>query len=190
MTAQPVFEAHFPPDRDLSWEDLQTIPDDQHWAYQIFDGTLIVSPAPDFVHQLVVAALLRLLEDAAPPDVAVLPAPFDYAPRPGLVLQPDVVVARGLVPGDQRLEHPPLLVVEVLSPRTRVLDGTVKRAYYEETGVPAYWMVDPGQPSLTALELEAGRYVEVASVRSAEEYAARAPFPVRVVPAALVARRG
>lgn len=94
MSTQPIFEIHFPVDRPLAWEDLQTIPDDQYHHYEIIDGALVVSPVPGFLHQTVVKALLRVLDDACPKGLVVLPAPFDFAPRPGLSLQPDVLVAR------------------------------------------------------------------------------------------------
>lgn len=186
MSTQPIFEIHFPVDRPLAWEDLQTIPDDQYHHYEIVDGALVVSPAPGFLHQTVVKALLRVLDDACPKGLVVLPAPFDFAPRPGLSLQPDVLVARLDDVGEQRIERPPALVVEVTSPSSRVSDRTVKREQYQAHGVPAYWIVDPDALSLTVLRLRGGRYQEVAYVVGDESYEAEQPFPVTVVPGRLV----
>ena len=51
-----------------------------------------------------------------------------------------------------------VLAVEVLSPSTRRKDQVLKRAKYEESGVQSYWIVDPEEPSLLALDLVEGRY--------------------------------
>ncbi len=75
---------------------------------------------------------------------------------------------------------------EVLSPSTRAVDSTLKRHVFEQGGVPAYWQVDPFNPSLTVLELVDGAYVESAVVTGAQSYDAELPFPVRVVPADLL----
>ena len=54
-----------------------------------------------------------------------------------------------------------ILAVEVLSPSTRRKDPFYKRSKYEDAAVPSYWIVDPEEPSITALELVDGRYVTV-----------------------------
>lgn len=62
----------------------------------------------------------------------------------------------------------------------------LKRALYEDSGVPSYWVVDPDEPSLLVLELEHGRYVEKARVTGDTAADLTAPFPVRVVPSSLL----
>ena len=37
----------------------------------------------------------------------------------------------------------PMLVVEVLSPSTARYDRQVKRRWFQRTGIPEYWIVDP-----------------------------------------------
>ena len=102
------------------------------------------------------------------------------------VLEPDLlVVPRGEARAD-RLHVPPLLVVEVASPSTRRYDRVTKLDAYDRGGVPAYWIVDPDEPSLLVFEREGARLVERAHVRGDEAYAAAVPFAVTVVPSALV----
>ncbi len=183
--AQPGFDAPLRSDRPLSWEDLQDIPDDRHWAYEIVEGTLFVSPAPGLRHQVCVTALWRLLADAVPLSLLALVSPFDFVPRPGYTLQPDVLVVDRATVEPQRTVVPPLLAVEVLSPSSRTTDTTLKRQVYEEFGVASYWIVDPDVPSLLTLELVDDRYVEVAHVAGAGAWTAERPFPVTVSPARL-----
>jgi Uma2 family endonuclease len=97
-------------------------------------------------------------------------------------LQPDVLVARRSEVGRQRLENPPLLVVEVLSPSSRMIDRTLKRAVYEEFGVQHYWIVDPAVPVVTALALLGPSFDEVGRASGSEPFELDEPFPVRLVP--------
>ncbi len=57
---------------------------------------------------------------------------------------------------------------------------------YAESGVEAYWVVDPLVPSVRAWALRDGAYVEVGSAQGDEELVLQAPFPVRLVPARLL----
>ena len=169
----------------LTVDDLERLPDDGH-RYELVDGTLIVTPAPATAHQRCVVRLVVLLAAAAGPDLEVLVAPYDWVVGPATLFQPDVLVARRADLGPKRLERPPVLAVEVLSPSTRRVDVATKRLAYADAGVPHYWLVDPDGPSLTALRLGGGSYVEEASVAGAEGWTAGSPVPVTVVPAALV----
>lgn len=171
--------------RALTQADLAATPDDGH-RYELIDGSLVVTPAPSLRHQLVLAGLNAVLRDAVPPDLRVLFAPADVVLAEDSVLQPDLFVARRSDLGGRDLRVPPLLAVEVLSPSTRAIDLHLKRARYETAGSPGYWVVDPDLPAITAWELQAGRYREVAHVEGGQEFTAREPFPVTVVPAKLL----
>ena len=87
------------------------------------------------------------------------------------------------------MTDPPVLAVEVASPRTRVYDRGRKRDVYEGLGIPSHWIIDVGQdtPSLTALDLRRGKYTETARVAGDEAFHTARPFPVTIVPADLVA---
>ena len=52
----------------------------------------------------------------------------------------------------------PKLIVEVLSPSTRLKDLTIKKALYEEKGVGEYWIVDYGSQSIDIYHLIEGKY--------------------------------
>ena len=169
----------------LTEDDLATMPDDGH-RYELLDGTLLVTPAPNLNHQRCVGALFALLRNARQSGHTVLVAPFDVRLSRITVLEPDVLVARTTDLTPDRLEGPPLLAVEILSPSTRHIDLGSKRLAYQDAAVPAYWLVEPEVPSLTVLELDAGRYVERATVTGDEPFHATFPFAVTVVPARLL----
>jgi Uma2 family endonuclease len=174
-----------PQSRPLTRADLESMPDDGH-RYELLDGTLLVSPAPRPVHQRAVRGLFRALDAACPPELEVLFAPVDVVLAEDTVLEPDLLVASRSQFTERDLPGPPLLAVEVLSPSTRRIDLLLKRDRLQAAGVRSYWLVDPDVPSLTALELRDGTYVEVARVEGEQAWTATQPYPVTVVPAELL----
>ena len=167
-------------------DDLDAIPDDG-LQYELLDGLLLVTPAPVPRHQLALVRLLTVVDAAArAADALVLPSPIDWRPHRTTSLQPDLVVLRRADYDPERLSATPVLVIEVLSPSTRRKDLLVKRDAYQEGGIGSYWIVDPDEPSLTALDLLGGTYVETARANGAEPLRLTRPFDITVVPADLV----
>ena len=181
MTAVTVL----PQSRPLTRADLDAMPDDGH-RYELINGALIVTPAPRRVHQRAVLKLGHLLDAACPEDLEVLPAPFDVALAADTVLQPDLLVARRRDLTDRDLPAAPLLVVEVLSPSTRLIDLNLKRARYEQAGCVSYWVIDTDVPEIVVWELREAGYVEVARTTDDQSCSLTAPFPVTIVPSGLV----
>ncbi len=87
--------------------------------------------------------------------------------------------------GGAKFTGPPLLVVEVRSPSTALIDLNRKKSAYEKFGVPSYWIVDPdpGRPELTVFELGHGRHALAAQTTQAVSLSR--PFSVTVNPADL-----
>lgn len=174
-----------PHDREWTVDDLRDTPDDG-FRYELADGVLLVSPAPSNRHQIALGELHLLLRAACPEDHRVMLAPTDYQPTSRRSFQPDLlVVARDAV-GEAAISEPLLLAVEVLSPSTRSVDLLLKRGMYEESGVAAYWVVDPLVPSVRAWSLVDGTYVQAGSAEGADRLVLEHPFRVEVVPAALL----
>ncbi len=167
-----------------TYAELQRFPPDGR-RYELVEGVLLVTPAPTADHQVFVKNLVIALDAAAGEEHLVVPAPFDFYVSEVTSFQPDIVVALDADVGEARLDCPPLLLVEVGSPSTRLLDLGTKRLAYEAAGVPAYWLVDPDEPSLTVLRLVAGRYQEEAKVTGDEAFQATYPFAVTIVPSRL-----
>ena len=174
-----------PRGRALTRSDLEQMPDDGH-RYELIDGTLIVTPAPAPRHQRAARRLCLLLDAGCPTDLEVMFAPLDVALDDQTVLQPDLLVAAKFDFTDRDLPTAPLLAIEILSPSTRRVDLTLKRSRFEEAGCPSYWVVDPDEPSLTAWQLQGGKYVEVAHAAGQEQVDLQAPYPVTIVPAELI----
>jgi Uma2 family endonuclease len=189
MSVMTAAGTGLPTDRPLTVEDLDLLRDDGN-KYELDDGVLIVSPSPAVNHQIVLARVYQALVRDCPPEFLVLPGPglemsaFQYR-------IPDVAVVRLDSVGfeDKTVTRPPLLAIEIASPSTAIYDRNRKKDVYAGFGISSYWIVTPSldKPAVTAFELRRGRYSEVASVTGDEVFRATRPFPVDVVPDALVA---
>jgi len=183
MSVVTIAEAWPAAGRPFTVAELDRMPDDGR-RYELLDGTLVVSPRPTTIHQFVAMRLLRALADACPEDLCVVPEPaVELGPQ--TEFDPDLVVVRMDQIGGAKFTEPPLLVVEIRSPSTALIDLNRKKAAYERFGVPSYWIVnpDPPQPELTVFELRDGRYALAA--KASEPFTADRPFAVTVAPAGL-----
>jgi len=174
-------------DRVFTVEDLEDMPDDE-FRYELDDGVLIVSPAPSNLHQLAVTRLSVHLSTACPAELLVLSGPGVNVTRFQHRV-PDVAVIRAESFTEMFLADPPVLAVEVASPRSRLYDLSRKKDVYEQFGIRSYWIVEPGpeKPELTVFELRRGRYAQTAQVAGTGHLDIVRPFPVTIVPADLVA---
>lgn len=143
---------------------------DDGYRYELIDGVVIMSPSPTPLHQAVmleIAYQIKAFLRSSPigrvlveTDVVLM----RRADETDLVYRPELVFYRqtgGRHQIPKRLEGPPDLVVEVLSPATRNLDLKTKREDYEVAGVTEYWVVDPNAKSLLFLRMLNGKYEEV-----------------------------
>jgi Uma2 family endonuclease len=126
--------------------DILALPDDGN-RYEVIDGELLVSPAPRWIHQRAVLALVRRV------DPYVLRhrlgstgfAPCDLDLESGQFVQPDLFVIRlrdGREPLDWAQFGIPRLVAEVVSPSTAFNDRNMKRRTYQRSRIDEYWIVD------------------------------------------------
>jgi Uma2 family endonuclease len=173
--------------RPFTVANLARMPDDGR-RYELMDGLLIVSPRPSTVHQLAAFRLAVLLSNSCPEGLCVLPEPAVTLSNL-TEFDPDVVVVRQHEIGGLKFTTPPLLIVEVRSPSTAIIDLNRKKAAYERFGVESYWVVVPDldKPELVVFELRDGCYREAAHVTGEGRFAAGRPFRVDVVPSVLVA---
>ena len=145
--------------RKLTYSDLPEEPTDGK-RYEIIRGRLYVTPSPRRAHQIISVRLERALENYFEPrGRMMLHAPIDVILTAHDIFVPDIVVFDPKIDDSERgIEHPPLLVVEILSPSTRGRDLRLKHVRYSELGIDHYWVVDPRELSLTCFMLEGETY--------------------------------
>jgi Uma2 family endonuclease len=172
-----------------TFEDLASTPDDGQ-RYEIFDGSLIMSPLPPLPHVRGVYVLRRRLEAQAPDHLTVVENVGVLSKGGRSYFIPDLVVTpagtldrpdRAITPEDA------LLVVEVLSPSNADHDRVTKRYAYAEAGIPRCWILDGEGKALAMLALETPhrRYREVAVVGPGRPFRTNEPFPVEIDPGEL-----
>jgi Uma2 family endonuclease len=143
-------------------EDLEHLPDDGK-RYELFDGELIVSPAPIPKHQRTASRCNRFLlaaEDAGWGEVVFAPIEVRFTNL--RVAQPDLLFIlreRLHIIGEKAIQGPPDLVVEIISPGSRKADLGWKVTLYAQGGVPFYWVFDPIARTVRVYRLEEGSYV-------------------------------
>lgn len=179
MVAMTV-SSGLPRTRPLTNDDLELMPDDGR-RYELLDGALLVTPGPAWEHQEVGLTLYRVLHRACPRGFRALAAPFDVTfGTKDTTFQPDVFVARFADMTHRNLPAAPVLVAEVRSPSTKLIDLTLKKAAYARFGVEAYWVLDPAARTLLAFELRDGEYDEVACLAPDDALEFARPFPIRI----------
>jgi Uma2 family endonuclease len=150
-------------------------------CYEIVQGVLVMSPSPEFVHQRFVTRLTMYLGQTVILNRLgeVITSPFDVVLASQEVYQPDIVVVL-----NKHLERvqkqcvmgAPDLVVEVMSPSSKLYDRVNKHMVYEKAGIPEYWLVNPRTQTVELFVLESGKY------RSQGAFEGEQTLPSRIVP--------
>jgi len=162
------------PDRLLSLDDWDALPEDTSHRFELVEGVLQVVPRPTSFHQRAVTRLATLLDDALPDHLTAL-AEVEVVVKfgagegrsdPATVRVPDVVVVPAAVADTnpaRYLAGDVLVAVEVLSTGTVRTDQVTKFAEYADAGIQGYWIVDVrAGVSITAYALVAKAYELVA----------------------------
>ena len=152
-----------PKQGEWTYAHYAALPEDGQ-RYEVLDGVLYMSPAPNLWHQdvaLEIASFLRIhVKLTGLGNVFISPVDVELAPRS--VVQPDVVVVlranAAILHYDSRIIGSPDLVIEIASPSTARHDRQRKRSLYARTGISEYWLIDPVRQTLEILVLEGAAY--------------------------------
>ena len=163
----------------LTYRDYCELPDDGR-RYEIHDGELSGTPAPNPRHQRLVGAIYRILfaHVRSRGLGEVLLSPIDVILNDIAIVQPDVVYlerSRAGAVSSRGIEGTPTLAVEILSPWTVAIDRQRKHQLYARYGVPFYWIVDAEARSVKAHALGPVGYARAGRVAD-EERAALPPL--------------
>jgi Uma2 family endonuclease len=154
---------NWPPQGQWRYEDYLRLPDDGR-RYEIIEGILYVSSAPDYDHQFTVSKLTRYFDVFLTDNGMgiVLNAPFEvHLAEHSRPVQPDVLcilAPQMLAPGAKFFAGAPDLVVEVISPSSIRRDRNTKFDAYEKAGVAEYWLADPKTRSVEVYTLSNGEF--------------------------------
>jgi Uma2 family endonuclease len=188
MGAVTMTESFAPPIEGWTVDDLYQLPD-IGVRYELFDGSLLVSPAPALRHTRATNRLRDILAAQAPADLRLAQDAGVTVHGRRTYFIPDVCVVPAIAldkDADQLDQDDVLLAVEVLSPSNPGNDLVLKRHYYAVGGIPQYWIVDPKQRTLTVLTLDGDSHTERAVVEPGQVWESAEPFPLRLDPGDLL----
>lgn len=146
----------------LTYDEYLELPNDGN-RYEILDGELAVTPAPNLKHQISSANIFKVVSRHVDNNKLglVLYAPVDLILESSSILQPDLLFvshARSNILTDKGVVGAPDLVVEILSPTTNRQDRITKAHIYARHKVSAYWIADPEHRSLEVYLLTEDSY--------------------------------
>ncbi len=169
---QPVSKVRF------TRKDSYELPED--WRGELIAGDLVMPPAPDPSHQLLVGRLHLELCKSLPPH-RVLLSPTDVDIDDESVLQPDLLVLPENAKPTKRpwTIPPPIWVAEILSPGTAHRDRGVKLKIYARKGIREAWILDPDAETIEVHDLTARTARIFESTETAPSGVLR-PFVIRV----------
>ena len=163
--------------RLYTYDELVAEMPETNQPHELWDGELIMAPAPFFEHQKTVLRFYRRLDDwvSSRNLGEVVTSPIDMVLSPHRAVQPDVAfIAKDRLAIIQRVIMGPAdLVAEIVSLQGRSRDRIEKRDLYEQHGVKEYWIIDPEARTVEVLVLAHGRYELVQRSHPGETAASR-----------------
>jgi Uma2 family endonuclease len=157
------------------------------WVELIRGKVRPMSPAPRVVHQTISFNMSAAVRNglrgkacrgfSAPFDVRLTKTSANGDAQINTVVQPDICVVCDLNKLDEKgCVGAPDWIIEILSPGNLARDTKEKFDLYEENEVAEYWIVSPGEKSVTVYVLQDGRY----QVRG--EFYTPGLIPIRTLP--------
>jgi Uma2 family endonuclease len=129
---------------------------------ELWNGELIMSPAPHPDHQRIVGSFYKILDRFVEHQELgqVFVSPVDVVLTPRRVVQPDVLFISKARLGIVKdcIDGAPDLAMEVVSEYSWQRDRIEKKALYEQAGLPEYWIVDPDSETIEVFALTGGVY--------------------------------
>ena len=130
----------------LDYDDYLNFPNDGK-RYEIIDGELYMTPAPQTRHQIVSMNIGRILANCIEDNDMgqILYAPTDVVLSDTSIVQPDLLFIRKErehIIKKNFIEGAPDLIIEILSPSNEKMDRHTKMKHYALFGVSEYWIID------------------------------------------------
>lgn len=151
--------------KKLTWDDIKDWPE-YHGRTEIVDGELVMSPLPSNRHQRICLRLGKaILPFVEQHDLGeFFPISLHVILAEHVHYEPDLCfVSKGRlhIAGEEIVQGPPDLVIEVISESNRTHDTVVKFRDYARYGVREYWIVDPREEHIRVWFLEGEKYTSL-----------------------------
>ncbi len=155
--------------KTFTYKDYEKLPEGS--PYQLIGGDLVMTPSPVPYHQDILGKIFyelrKFIEEKNLGKIYL--APLDVYFLETETYQPDIIFIskeRLNIIGEKKIEGPPDLIIEVLSPQTAYYDLRIKKDTYEKSGVKEYWIVDPIQKIIEIFGNKKGKFESVSTAKS------------------------
>ncbi len=139
-----------------------TVEDWKHWQgdWELVEGVPYAMASPRPVNQVLLSRIAFLLERSFEKECegCFVGAELDWYISYDTVIRPDLMVLCGEIP--ERVESPPQMVIEIVSPSSRQMDEGLKFELCEREGVKYFVLVYPDEKAVKVFELSKGKYEE------------------------------
>lgn len=143
---------HYTYDDYLRWEG----------RWEIIEGIAYdMSPMASPAHQKVANKIGKILANQIDKCTChcTVYQPIDLKITEDTIVNPDLLIICEEITS-QYYDKPPKLVVEIISPSSRLKDTITKYHLYESFGIPYYMLADPTDQTITQYVLIDGKYVK------------------------------
>ena len=149
--------------KKITYADYLKIDDNNR--YEIYNGELLMVPAPLTDHQEISRNIGFLIWSFVKQKGGgnVFNAPVDVVFDDDEVFQPDIVFIKSEnqhIIGKSAIKGIPDLIVEIVSPSSTFYDTVEKKEVYGKYGVKEYWIIFPDEKVIEVFTLEKGEYTE------------------------------
>jgi Uma2 family endonuclease len=150
---------------------------------ELFDGSLLGTPAPTPRHQHISSELKFALRSSARQAGLYVHEAINVRLRPGRVPIPDLAIT-SMIDFDVPIVDADVvvLVCEIVSPSNGSADKVLKMHYYAAAGIPWYLLVEQETGALHLYRLAGDHYAEQSVTRAGQVLHLKEPVEATIVP--------
>ncbi len=146
-----------------------TVEDWKHWQgdWELVEGVPYAMASPRPINQYILTRLVQTLANTLDRGEScagcMVYAELDWYVSYDTVVRPDLMVLCGDIP--ERVERPPHMVIEIVSPSSKQMDEGLKFELCERERVKYFVLVYPEERSVRVFELMGVKYIEKKDTR-------------------------
>ena len=154
---------------------------------ELFDWSLLVTPAPTPRHQHISSELKFALRVAAGQAGLYVHEAINVRLRPGRIPIPDIVVTEAIDFDAPVIDADVVrLVCEIVSPSNAAADKVLKMHFYAAAGIPWYLLVEQETATLRLYELSGDKYIELSTTIPGQLLQLKEPLEATIAPGDLL----